>query len=109
MLKTALEAYTKQDLSLAKMVCKSDDDVDDMFKKIIFDLVNIMKNDPQAVEQCINFMFITKYLERIADHTTNIGEWVVYNISGEHSRLAKFYHKPEKKWNPFIEVDGIEG
>jgi phosphate transport system protein len=64
-----------------------------------------MKNDAQAIEQAINLMFIAKYLERMADHATNIGEWVVFNVTGEHEHLARQLHRDDRKNNPFITDD----
>jgi len=51
MVNKSIDAYVKQDINLAEEVCASDDDVDDLFNKIILELVNIMKNDPEAIEQ----------------------------------------------------------
>lgn len=89
MVNKAIDAYVKQDIELAKIVCDSDDEVDDLFSKIKFELINIMKNNPEAIDQVINFMFISKYLERMADHATNIAEWVVFNVTGEHNHLTR--------------------
>ena len=102
MVNKSIDAYVKQDIKLAEEVCASDDDVDDLFNKIVLELVNIMKNDPEAVEQAIDFMFIAKYLERMADHATNIGEWVVFNVTGEHDHLARLFHKEGKPDFPHI-------
>jgi phosphate transport system protein len=88
MVKKAIDAYVKQDVNLAMEACKSDDKVDELFNKIILELVNIIKDDPKSTEQAIDMMFIAKYLERMADHATNIGEWVVYNVTGEHDHLT---------------------
>ncbi len=96
MVNKSIDAYIKQDIELAKFVCKSDDDVDDLFMKITLELINIIKNDPESVEQAIDFILIAKYLERMADHATNIGEWVVYNVTGEHDHLARDYHHDEE-------------
>lgn len=87
MLKKAIDAYVKEDVELAKEVCGSDDAVDDLFYKIILELTNLMKNDPQTIEQATNFMFVVKYLERIGDHATNIAEWVIFNATGSHEHL----------------------
>ncbi len=102
MVNKSIDAYVKQDINLAQEVCASDDDVDELFNKIVLELVNIMKNDPEAVEQAIDFMFIAKYLERMADHATNIGEWVVFNVTGEHDHLARLFHKEGKPDFPHI-------
>lgn len=105
MVKKSIDAYVKQDIELAKEVCASDDEVDELFFKIILELVNLMKNDSQTIEQGINFMFIAKYLERMADHATNISEWVVYNVTGEHEHLTKLFHRDDRRNNPFINDD----
>lgn len=89
MVTKAIDSYIKQDINLAKEVCDSDDEVDDLFSKIVLELINIMKNNPETVEQATDFMFIVKYLERIGDHATNIAEWVVFNVTGSHDHLAR--------------------
>lgn len=94
MVNKAIDAYVRQDTELAQKVCQSDDEVDDLFNKIIMELINVMKNDHQNIEQATDFMFIAKYLERMADHATNICEWVIYNVTGEHGHM-----------NPHIQVD----
>jgi len=102
MVKKSLDAYIKQDIKMAEEVCAGDDEVDDLFFKIILELINIMKNDSQTIEQAINFMFVAKYLERMADHATNVSEWVVFSVTGEHEHLAKQLHRDDRKNNPFI-------
>lgn len=102
MVNRSIDAYVRQDVVLAQEVCDSDDAVDDLFSKIILELINIVKNDPETIEQVINFMFIAKYLERMADHATNIGEWVVYNVTGEHEHLTRHVNKDDRINNPFI-------
>lgn len=102
MVKKSIDSYIKLDFALAKEVCESDDEVDELFFKIILELINIMKNDSQSIEQAINFMFIAKYLERMADHATNIGEWVAFIITGEHEHLSRHLNKDDSVNNPFI-------
>lgn len=101
MVNKSIDAYVKQDIKLAEEVCASDDEVDDLFNIIILELINLMRNDPGTIEQGIDFMFIAKYLERMADHATNIGEWVVFNVTGEHEHLARFFHKENGSERPF--------
>jgi phosphate transport system protein len=102
MVHKAIESYVKQDIQLAKEVCESDDEVDELFLKLVMELMGSMKNDVSIIEQAINFMFIVKYLERMGDHATNIAEWVVYNVTGKHDHLARFSHKDDRINNPFI-------
>lgn len=87
MVNKALDAYFKQDVELARIVCDSDDQVDDLFAKIKVELIDVIRNGSQDIDQIINFMFITKYLERMGDHATNIAEWVVFNVTGEHDHM----------------------
>ena len=96
MVNKSIDAYIKQDIDLAKTVCSSDDEVDDLFMKITLELMNIAKNDSNSVEQAIDLILIAKYLERMADHATNIGEWVVYNVTGEHEHLARDLHQEDE-------------
>lgn len=105
MVNKSIDAFVKQDIELAQSVCDSDDDVDQLFFKIVLELVNIMKNNTDSIEQAINFMFIAKYLERMADHATNIGEWVVFNVTGEHEHLARHVNKDDSINNPFIQIN----
>jgi len=102
MVNKAIDAFIRQDMGLAREVCRSDDAVDDLFSRIVLELINIVKNDPETIEQVINFMFIAKYLERMADHATNIGEWVVFNVTGEHAHLARHENKDDRINNPFV-------
>lgn len=87
MVNKSIDAFVRQDIELAKAVCESDDEVDDLFSKIKLELTNIMKNNSEAIDQIVNFLFITKYLERMGDHATNIAEWVIFNVTGEHKNL----------------------
>ncbi|PYG84313.1 phosphate transport system protein [Ruminiclostridium sufflavum DSM 19573] len=88
MVVNAIDSYVRQDISLAKAVCNSDDEVDSYFSKIVLELINIMKNNPETVMQATDLMFIVKYLERIGDHATNIAEWVVFNVTGSHEHIS---------------------
>lgn len=108
MVKEAINSYVSQDIEVANNVCKNDDKVDELFYKIILELIEIMKNDPGTVEQAINFMFIAKYLERMADHATNIGEWVVFNVTGEHEHLSRHVNRDDSLNNPFINISREE-
>lgn len=85
MLHDSITAYVDCNHALAGQVIEMDDQVDEYFSKITLELIALMKNDAGVVDQCIDFMLITKYLERIGDHATNIAEWAIYNISGEYA------------------------
>jgi phosphate transport system protein len=84
MVKDTIDSYIRKDLELAYEICKRDDEVDKYFDTIIDELIEYMKNDTSVIKQCTDFMFIVKYLERMGDHATNIAEWIIYTITGEH-------------------------
>ena len=96
MVKQSIDAYVRQDVELGRTIYFSDDEVDGLFEKVIFDVMVIMKNNPTAVEQGIKLILIAKYLERMADHATNIGEWVVYNVTGEHDVYTSQQQLPQQ-------------
>ena len=87
MVRQSIDAYVKQDIELARVVCADDDAVDALFDQIVQELIVVMKRDAQTVEQATNLLLIAKYLERMADHATNICEWVIFHVTGEHVRL----------------------
>lgn len=84
MLKLVIDSYVERDPNKALLVCKSDDIIDQYFNDIVLELQGIMEKESNKVAQCINLILIVKYIERMADHTTNIGEWIIYNITGNH-------------------------
>lgn len=84
MVKMTIDCYIDQDVEKSKSVCASDDIVDRYFHTIVKDLEMIMKEKPEAIKQCIDFLMIAKYLERMADHATNVAEWVIFSVDGTH-------------------------
>lgn len=101
----AIDAYIRQDVDLARQVCDSDDEVDDLFAKIKIELSSLMKNDPLSIDQVINLLFVAKYLERMGDHATNIAEWVVFIVTGEHKDLSTPHILDEKLLSSKINND----
>ena len=83
MIKDSLDAYVEGDVEKAYAVCKRDDKVDDIYKEVFKELLELMIQNPKTVNQATQFLFICKFLERIADHTTNICEWTIYLVTGE--------------------------
>lgn len=80
----SVEAFVQRDVHLAGKVIKEDDRVDQLFSELkgeIIHLINISKEDG---EQATDLLMIGKYFERIGDHATNIAEWVIFSITGEH-------------------------
>ena len=87
MLMLSLDAYVDGNVKKAYSTCKMDDEVDDIYKQVFAELLVIMKDDSETVKQASQFLFVCKFLERIADHTTNICEWTVYLVTGEQIDL----------------------
>lgn len=87
MLKLSVDAYVSGDVKKAYSTCKMDDEIDDIYKQVFSELLVIMKDDSETVKQSSQFLFVCKFLERIADHTTNICEWTVYLVTGEQIDL----------------------
>lgn len=90
MVRDSVNAYVTRDLELAKLVTEADDVVDNLFDEIREELVDIIaqgeKNNGQKI---IDLLMVTKYLERIGDHATNIAEWVEFSITGVHKESAE--------------------
>ncbi len=87
MIRDALEAYVKEDVELAQEMAKDDHLVDHLHSQVIRELLTYMIEDPQTIEQATYLSFVSRYLERIADHATNIGERIVYLATGERKDL----------------------
>ncbi|WP_432649286.1 phosphate signaling complex protein PhoU [Huintestinicola sp.] len=84
MVTASVDAFVKLDMDGAKKVISDDDEVDGLFIKIKGDIINIIAENPGLGETVFDIVMIAKYLERIGDHATNIAEWVVFSITGEH-------------------------
>ncbi len=87
MVTESIDAFVRKDLELAKAVVKRDDIVDDLFVAVRADLISMINQSPADGEQALDYLMITKYFERIGDHATNIAEWVIFSITGEHFSL----------------------
>jgi phosphate transport system protein len=83
MLKDSLDAFVAQDADLAMRVCESDDFVDNLNVQIFNELLVFMLKDPKNISRAVRLTYITKYLERVGDHATNIAEMVVYMVKGK--------------------------
>jgi phosphate transport system protein len=90
MLKMSLDALVNVDVDLAFKVITLDDEVD-AIKKLAYDRIKeAIKEKPERVGYLINLLLISRHLERLADHCTNIAEEVIYLIEGEIIRHGKF-------------------
>ncbi len=89
MVHDSILAYVNKDLAMARKVMVADDEVDHLFDLMKKKLVDIIAKDMgNQGEKAIDIMMITKYLERIGDHATNIAEWVEFSITGVHKDSA---------------------
>lgn len=86
MLREALEAFVNRNADLARAVCRSDESVDELTGQIFREALSHMINQPQTISRAIRVTFIAKYLERIADHATNVAEMVVFMVEGKMIR-----------------------
>lgn len=86
MLRDSLVAYINLDTTLAERVCADDDEVDDIYHQTFRELLTYMMEDPRNITQATQLLFVARYLERVADHATNIGEWVIYLATGQRMR-----------------------
>ena len=82
MLRLALDAFVAQDSRLARRVCGQDEIVDALNREIIDELLLFMKQSPDLVEPALQLFSVSRHIERIADHATNIAEDVVYLVEG---------------------------
>jgi phosphate transport system protein len=87
MLHETLEAFVTRDLELVYKMIADDEEVDTLYENLYVELKNFMQQDPSLVDQAVPLILITRYLERIADHITNIGERVFYVETGELKEL----------------------
>lgn len=87
MLKEALSAYEKDDVKLAKKVAEMDDQVDALYGETINDLFQLNNEKSDSLPQITQFLLICRYLERSADHITNIVEYIFYLVKGRHFDL----------------------
>jgi phosphate transport system protein len=83
MVKESLDAFVNADAGLARKVCADDDFVDDLTQQLFRELLSFMLENPTTITRAIRLTFIGKYIERIADHATNVAELVVYLAEGK--------------------------
>ena len=79
----SITAISENDVELAQKVMATDDAVDDYFAEMRQQLTTVMMQQPQQVPQYVDYLMIAKYVERIADHATNIAQWVLFVVKNE--------------------------
>jgi phosphate transport system protein len=92
MVRDAIDAFVKKDVSLAKSVVLADSEADKLRNQVADELVNdYMARDPNTVDRAVPLLLIARHLERICDHTTNIAEDIIYMVE---AKVVK--HHPEE-------------
>ncbi|MFH5185618.1 phosphate signaling complex protein PhoU [Paenibacillus sp. TAB 01] len=87
MLHESLIAYTKRDIHRAAALAERDDQVDKMYSALRNEILGLMNQDFARNRQLSQLMFVAHYLERVGDHCTNIGEGVIYMVTGKRKDL----------------------
>jgi phosphate transport system protein len=88
MVRTSLDAFVQRDTAAAAQVIDRDDTVDALAHQVYRELLSYMAEDPRTIARATRILLISKYLERIADHATNIAEMVVFMVDGKMIRHA---------------------
>ena len=88
MMRDALDAFVRRDVELARQVIPADNKVDALKNQIFRELLTFMMEDPRTIPRAIRLILVSRHLERIADHATNIAEMVVFLVEGKSIRHA---------------------
>jgi phosphate transport system protein len=86
MLHRSLDAFVREDVDLALAVCKADDAVDKLHEQLLRELLSFMMENPATIGRATRLLFVSKYLERVGDHCTNIAEMVIFMVKGRSIR-----------------------
>ena len=98
MVRDAIKSFVEGDVALARDVCQRDDIVDQYNDQIFRELLTYMMADPGTISRAMDLILVSRHLERIADHATNIAEDVIYIVSGKtikHHAEAKDQPAPD--------------
>lgn len=83
----SIQSYIQEDVNLAYKMARMDDEVDALHSQILRELFTYIMENSKHVSQALQLCFVSRYLERMADHATNIGESVVYLVQGKRPDL----------------------
>lgn len=89
MIHEILSALVENDPEQARAIAARDDEVDELNDQISRKMFNSMLKDPQVLNQGLELIFVSRFMERMGDHVTNIAELVVYNATGNHVELNR--------------------
>ncbi len=87
MIDDALKAYEAEDISPLKKFNERDDEVDELWRNIFLKSYGYMQDDTGNIERCLNYIMVSRYLERCADHACKMAEKVHYMVTGEHIEI----------------------
>lgn len=100
MVRDAIEALVRHDKKLAMDVIYRDAEIDDLNEGVFEELVSIMKRDADTISRATQITYVSKYIERIGDHSTNIAEMVIFMVEGRIIRHKKCTDKKAGKEPP---------
>ena len=83
MVKEVLDSFVSGNADLARAVCERDDQVDDLNDQVFRELLSYMLVDPKTITRAVHLIIVSKHLERIADHATNIAEGVIFMVRAQ--------------------------
>jgi phosphate transport system protein len=86
MVKDSLDAFVTRDTTLARRVCAADGEVDALKEQIFRELLTFMMEDARTIPRAIRLILVSRFMERVADHATNIAEMVIYMVEGKMVR-----------------------
>jgi phosphate transport system protein len=87
MLSDSITAFLTEDVELAKSCAEKDDKVDEMYGELVHELMGYVQQNPMQMNQIVQLAFVCRYMERVADHSTNIAEHVIYLVTGKQMDL----------------------
>ena len=87
MVMESIDAFVKRDVLLAHHVVQYDDTVDEAFDRVKETLIRMIGENRADGEYALDLLMIAKYFERIGDHATNIAQWVVFSVTGDHREV----------------------
>lgn len=97
MLDRSITAYLKLDNQSARVICGEDDTVDALNREIIGELMDLMKTEPSLIESAMQLFSISRSIERVADHATNIAEDIIYLVEGDIVRHQSELFTPQRE------------
>ncbi len=86
MVSNIIEAYTRSDMAFCEEIISFDNVIDELFNRNKDDIIKMVQANTDNVENAMFLLIIAKYYERIADHATNVAEWIEFSMTGKHRK-----------------------